>query len=152
MMNDSKQSQRGEIMKRSYFAALLTLACVLGIGIKARAQDVDKVVVTVPFEFVAGGTTLPAGEYQVNRAYPGLNRELVISSYHKGSAFLLPLTFEDGSDSDGQPTLRFERINGRYFLSAIRTPGGVYNMATPRQMTVLAKTNNQSGMPSAGNN
>jgi len=65
---------------------------------------------------------------------------------------LLPLTFEDGSDSDGQPTLSFEHINGRYFLSAIRTPGGVYSMTTPRQLTVLAKTNNQSGMPSAGNN
>lgn len=139
-------------MKRSYFAALLTLACVLGIGTKARAQDVDKVVVTVPFEFVAGGALLPAGEYRVNRVHPGLNRELVISGYHEGSAFLLPLTFEDSSDSDGQPTLSFEHISGRYFLSAIRTPGGVYSIATPRQMTVLAKTNNQSGMPSAGNN
>lgn len=139
-------------MKRSYFAALLTLACVLGIGIKAHAQDVDRIVVTVPFEFVAGGAMLPAGEYKIGRVYPGLNRELVISSYHKGSAMLLPLTFEDNSNTDGQPTLAFEHIGGRYFLSAIRTAGGVYSIATPRQMTVLAKTNNQGGMPSAGNN
>jgi hypothetical protein len=139
-------------MKRSYFAALLTLACVLGIGMKAHAQDVDKVVVTVPFEFVAGGTTLPAGEYTISRVYPGLNRELVISSYHKKSALLVPLMFEDGSDADGQPTLRFEHINGRYFLSAVRTPGGVYSMTMPRKMTVLARTNNQSAMPPTGNN
>jgi hypothetical protein len=65
---------------------------------------------------------------------------------------LLPLTFEDSSNTDGRPTLDFEHIGGRYFLSAIRTPGGVYSIATPRQMTVLAKTDNQGGMPSAGNN
>lgn len=139
-------------MKRSYFAALLTLACVLGIGIKAHAQDVDKVVVTVPFEFVAGGATLPAGEYKIGRVYPGLNRELVISSYHKGSAMLLPLTFEESSNTAGLPTLSFEHIGGRYFLSAIRTPGGVYSISTPKQITVLAQTNNQSAMPPTGNN
>jgi len=139
-------------MKRSYFAALLTLACVLGIGTNAHAQDVDKVVVTVPFEFVAGGATLPAGEYKVSRVSPGLNRELVISGYREGSAMLLPLTFEEGSNPDGQPILSFEHIGGRYFLSAIRTPGGVYSIATPKQITVLAQTNNQSAMPPTGNN
>lgn len=139
-------------MKRSYFAALLTLAYVLGIGINAHAQDVDKVVVTVPFEFVAGGATLPAGEYKVSRVSPGLNRELVISGYREGSAMLLPLTFEEGSNPDGQPILSFEHIGGRYFLSAIRTPGGVYSIATPKQITVLAQTNNQSAMPPTGNN
>lgn len=139
-------------MKRSYFAALLTLACVLGIGVKAHAQDVDRVVVTVPFEFVAGGVTLPAGEYKVSRVNPGFNRELVISGYHKGSSFLLPLTFEDGSDSDGQPILSFAHINGRYFLSAVRTFGGVYTVETPRRLTELARTNNQSATPPTGNN
>jgi hypothetical protein len=126
-------------------------ACVLGIGIKAHAQGVEKVVATVPFKFIAGGTTLPAGEYEVSRA-SRFNRELVISSYGKWSAILLPLAFEDGSDSDGQPVLRFEHINGLYVLSAIRPPAGVYDMATPRRLTVLARTNNQSAMPSTGNN
>ena len=139
-------------MKKSYFTAVLALTCVLGIGIKARAQDVDTVAVTVPFEFVAGGVTFPAGEYKVSRVYPGLNRELAISSYHEASAFLLPLTFEDSSDTGGKPTLSFEHIGRRYFLSAIQTLGGVYSMATPREMTVLAQTNNQSAMPSTGNN
>ena len=139
-------------MKRSYFAAVLALTCALGIGTNVRAQNVDGVVVTVPFEFVAGGATLPAGQYKISRVYPGLTREPVINGYHKGSSFLLPLTFEDSSDSDGQPTLSFEHIGGRYFLSAVRTPGGVYTMETPRRLTVLARTNNQSATPPTGNN
>lgn len=139
-------------MKKSYFAAVLTLTCVLGIGINARAQDVDGVVVTVPFEFVAGGATLPPGEYKISRIYPGLNRDLAISGYHKGGALLIPLMFEEKSDTDGQPKLRFEHTGGRYVLSAIKTLGGVYSIAAPRQMTVLAHTNNQGATPSTGNN
>jgi hypothetical protein len=47
-------------MKPSYLAAVLMSMCLLGAGVSARAQDVDAVVVSVPFEFVAGGATLPA--------------------------------------------------------------------------------------------
>jgi hypothetical protein len=151
-MNNPKWFHKGEIVKRSYFAAVLTLMCVLGIGINARAQNVDGVVVTVPFEFVAGGAMLPPGEYKVSRVHPGLDRELTISSYHKGGAILVPLMFEERSDTGGQPTLRFELIGGRYCLSAIKTLGGVYSLATPKEMTVLAHTNNQSATPSTGNN
>src|SRR6478672_4903127 len=44
-----KTYQHGEIMKR--LAVVLTLTCLLELGISARAQEVDKVVVNVPFEF-----------------------------------------------------------------------------------------------------
>jgi hypothetical protein len=46
-------------MKTSYFTAVLTLTCLLGLGISAHAQDARGVVVNIPFEFVAGGATLP---------------------------------------------------------------------------------------------
>ena len=49
-------------MKRSSFTAVLMLTCLLGVGVSAGAQDTDAVVVSVPFEFVAGGATLPAGD------------------------------------------------------------------------------------------
>ena len=54
-------------MKKTYLTAVLTLACMLGVGISARAQDTEGVRVKVPFEFVAGGATLPAGTYTVGR-------------------------------------------------------------------------------------
>ena len=82
-------------MKKSYLTAVLMFMCLLGVGVSARAQDADAVVVSVPFEFVAGGATLPAGEYRVSRVNPGLNRELAISGYNKGGAFVLPLAFDN---------------------------------------------------------
>jgi hypothetical protein len=131
-------------MKQSYLAAVLTFACVLGIGVSARAQDTDAVVVTIPFEFVAGGATLPAAEYRVSRVNPGVNRQLAISSYEKGAAFLLPVAF-DGVASE-KPTLSFEHVGDKYFLSDIKTEAGVYTMALPRKQIAIAQENTHSTM------
>jgi hypothetical protein len=147
-MNIVQTCQSGDIMNKSYIVAILTLIGLLGIGNSARAQSADGVVVTVPFEFVAGGATLPAGEYKVRRVSPGVNRELLsISSYDKGT-FLLPMTF-DGVAAD-QPTLSFEHVAGKYFLSKIKTLGGVYSMPAPREMILLGQMNTQGALSSSG--
>jgi hypothetical protein len=129
-------------MNKSYVTAVLMLTCLLGVGVSAHAQDVDAVVVNVPFEFVAGGVTLPAGEYRVSRVNPGVNRELAINGYDKGSAYLLPLSFDDGSPKE--PTLSFEHVGGKYFLSRIKTLTGVYTLPASREMVMLGKANSPS--------
>jgi len=136
-------------MKKSYLTAVLMLMCLLGAGVvSARAQSTDAVVVNVPFEFVAGGATLPAGEYRVSRLDPGENQELFISGYNKKGAFLLPLVFEDGSV--GEPTLSFEHVGGKYFLSRIKTLRGVYSMPASGEMVMLGKANSPSPSTSSG--
>jgi hypothetical protein len=131
-------------MKRSYLTAVLMLTCLLGVGESARAQDTDAVVVSVPFEFVAGGATLPAGEYRINRASPGVNRELAIRGYDKGGAFLFPLAFDEVTVADNEPTLSFEHVGGKYFLSKIKTLSGIYTMPASREMVMLGKSNSPS--------
>jgi hypothetical protein len=126
-------------MKKSYLIALLMLTCVLGVGINAHAQGADALVVSVPFEFVAGGATLPAGKYRVSRLDLGENREVFISGYNKGHTFLLSLTFDDGPTN--QPKLSFEHVGGKYFLSKIKTLSGVYTMPASREMIMLSKAN-----------
>ena len=136
-------------MKKSYLTAVLMLMCLLGAGVvSARAQSTDAVVVNVPFEFVAGGATLPAGEYRVSRLDPGENQELFISGYNKKGAFLLPLVFEDGSV--GEPTLSFEHVGGKYYLSRIKTLRGVYSMPASVEMVMLGKANSPSPSTSSG--
>jgi hypothetical protein len=135
-------------MKRFYLAAVLTLAFVLGIGVSARAQDTDAVVVKVPFEFVAGGATLPAGEYRVGRVTTGINRELAIRGYDNGGAVLLPVAFYGVTSN--KPALSFEHVSDKYFLSAIKTEGGVYTLAPPRKQIALAQTNTQSTVQVSG--
>lgn len=137
-------------MKTLHVTALLVLTCLLGLSLSAHAQDVDGVVVTVPFDFVAGGATLSAGEYRINRVNSGSNRELIIHSYSNGGAFVLPVVF-DGVLSN-QPTLSFEHIGGRYFLSRVKTAGGVYTMTTPPARIALAQAKSQSTSSPSGSN
>jgi hypothetical protein len=129
-------------MKKSYLTAVLMLTCVLGVGISANAQSADAVVVSVPFEFVAAGATLPAGDYRVSRLNPGVTRELFISGYNKGGTFLLPLAFENSPA--GEPALSFEHVGGKYFLSKIKTLDGVYTMPASRELIMLGKANSPS--------
>jgi hypothetical protein len=140
--------QQGEIMKKSYFVAVLTLTCLLGLGGSSRAQDASRIVVHVPFDFVAAGATLPAGTYSVGRVSDS-QPSLFIRSYEKG-ALLLPIVF-DGAAAD-QAKLAFQHVGDRYFLSRIETPAGVYTLGTPRVMTKVAQTKDQGTMSSSGTN
>jgi hypothetical protein len=134
-------------MKKSYLTAVLTLTCLLGLGISARAQDTEGVRVNVPFEFVAGGTTLPAGTYTVARVSPGTSQILSIRSYNDGVMFL-PIEF-DGA-ATGQAKLDFEHVGDKYFLSGIETSAGVYTIGLPRAMVALAQTKDQGTTSSSG--
>ena len=137
-------------MKKSYLTALLMLTCVLGVWRSAHAQNADVVVVSVPFEFGAGGATLPAGEYRISRVSPGVGPELAISGHNKENAYLLPLTFDNSPANE--PTLSFEHVGGKYFLSRIKTLSGVYTMPASREMVMLGKANppSPSTSPASG--
>jgi hypothetical protein len=137
-------------MKTSYFAVVLTMTCLLGLGISAHAQDASGVVVKVPFEFVVGGKTLSAGTYSVGRLSPGIHPSLIIDSKDNG-AFALVLPIVPDGDSAGRTELSFERVGGKYFLSKVATPAGVYTLLTSRAMTRLAQMNDHSVTSSSGN-
>jgi hypothetical protein len=136
-------------MKKSYSTVVLTLTCLLGLGLSARAQDTSRVVATVPFEFVAGGETLPAGTYTVSGVAPGSRPSLVIRSHDNG-AFLLPIVFD--RDPADQARLGFVHVGDKYFLSKIETPAGVYTIGTPRAMTKVAQLKDQGTLSSSGTN
>src|SRR5580704_9696591 len=123
-------------MKKSYFIVVLALTCVLGLGGSSRAQDASRIVVNVPFDFVAGGETLPAGTYSVSRVSSEAQPDLVIRSDDR-SALLLPIVF-DGVPAE-QAKLGFEHLGDKYFLSRVETLAGVYTIGTPRAMTKVAQ-------------
>jgi hypothetical protein len=138
-------------MKTSYFTVVLTMTCLFGLGISAHAQDTSGVVVKVPFEFVAGGKTLPAGTYSVGRLSPAIPSALIIDSKDNGAfALVLPIILD--GDSAGHAELSFERVGDKYFLSKVGTPAGVYTIPTPRAMTKLAQMNDHGITSSSGTN
>jgi hypothetical protein len=129
---------------------------MLGLGKSARAQELDKLAVNVPFEFVAGGQTLPAGTYSVSRVSSGDPQSLVIRS-NDNSVFLLPAFFDGGfvsvnGGSADHAELGFEHVGDKYFLSRVETPGGIYAFRTPRAMTQMAQMKNHGTGSSSGAN
>jgi len=136
-------------MKNSYLTAVLTLTCVLGMGISAHTQETEGVRVNVPFEFVAGRTTLPAGAYTVGRLSDDASSGIVIRSLGHG-AIVLPVAID--STSSGQPKLSFDHIGDRYFLSGAETPGGTYTFALPRAVAPVAEMKGHGTVSSGGAN
>jgi hypothetical protein len=136
-------------MKKSYLTIALTLTVLFGAGLSARAQDPDSVAVKVPFEFVAGASTLPAGTYIIGRNSPGASPGLNIRSDER-SAFVLPIDAD--SVPGGAPKLSFEHVGGKYFLSKVETPERIYNLHTSPEMIKLGQMKGNNNVPSAGGN
>ena len=109
---------------------LLTLIGFFGVSAGARAQEAT-VTAKIPYEFVAGRKTFPAGTYAVTRissdgqsVFQIRNRET-----SENTEFLLPVTSDVAVD---QPRLIFKRIGHTYYLGRIATLAGVYILATPK--------------------
>jgi hypothetical protein len=130
-------------MKKQLMTVLFMLICVLGLGLSALAQEEDTLVANVPYDFVAGGKVLPAGTYRVSRRdIPSGQRQLEISSYEtRAGALLVPTLFDDFQTGHAQ--LNFEHVGNKYFLSAIETPIGTYDITVPRSAIKLAQMEQQ---------
>jgi hypothetical protein len=136
-------------MKTSYLTAALILTCLLGLGISAHAEDTEGVRVNVPFEFVAGGATLPAGAYTVGRLSLEPDSSIAISGYGH-SAFVLPIAINGPRNQ--QPKLSFEYVGDKHFLREVETLGGIYTFALPRPMVAPARATDQGTVFSSDTN
>ena len=135
-------------MRKQLLSSVLTLTCLLGLGLSAQAEGDNKVVTDIPFEFSAGGATLPAGIYTVDRVSTPSDSHLIIRNRENG-AFLLPVTF-DGASVQGA-LFTFEHVGNKYFLSKVKTPAGVYTIGAPRALKAAAQKKSMDGEGSGTN-
>jgi hypothetical protein len=135
-------------MNKSCLTIALTLTCLFGLGITARAQDADGLVVKVPFEFVAGAKALPAGTYRISRIHFDATSGLIIYN-PENSSIVLPTSVGGSAE---HATLRFEPLGNMHFLNEVDTPEGVYTMAIPRQRAMVALVKDHGAGPSSGGN
>jgi hypothetical protein len=124
---------------KKYSIVAVTLLFCCGIALTAHAQEEGKVVVTVPFEFIAGSKTLPAGTYTIGRLSLDTRSPLVISSRTNGSV-VLPGAF-DGTPADNS-RLSFEHVGETYLLSEVATEIGTYTIVTGPAAASLSRLAN----------
>jgi hypothetical protein len=131
---------RGELMKK-YTRILVAITFLLGLGVAANAEMQPVIAVNMPFEFVVGEKTLPAGAYVVTRS-PELDVLMITSRDNGTSVFLNPVGMEAASSYN--PNMSFRKVGDQLFLGRIQTAHYVYNFRVSRSVT-LAATAKQSG-------
>jgi len=136
-------------MKKVHLTAVLALTCLLGVGISASAQEAGGVIANVPFEFVAGGKTMPPGTYRIGRVSSVIDQDLIIRGDDDGVLVTPAMVDVTPSDRAG---LSFQHVGNKYFLSSIETPTGVYSFGTPRAMTKVAQINQHHTVSPSGTN
>ena len=114
-------------MKKQSLRILLAVFGLAGLGVAAKAQDLDQVIVTIPFEFVVGGKTLPAGTYKTNRISDDKYEGLILSSVENHvSVILHPTKVESRHDDNAQAG--FQEAGDQRFLSTIETGDNIFTI------------------------
>jgi hypothetical protein len=132
------------MMRKQYLRILIVLIGITGLGVAAKGQSVDQIVVKIPNEFVVAGKILPAGTYRVNRLSNSFERTLVLNSLENGtSVFILVTEVETRHDDNAR--VSFEQSGGELFLSKIQTADHSYAIPVSHSAIMEATTRSRSG-------
>jgi hypothetical protein len=98
---------------------------VLSFLVAAQVVQADEpMLVNIPFAFVAGNVTLPAGEYRVQK----LDRNpavVLIRCSDTSAAAMVMSNAAQAKETQTQSKLVFNRYGNRYFLSQVWTSGSI---------------------------
>ena len=129
-----KQSLR--IVVLFSFLAILAVSSV-------RAQTGREMTASIPFTFVVGNKTFPAGEYNVTRVNPQSDKAaLAIRSTDGRVAQIVLATSIQSGKAQESARLVFTRYEDQYFLSQVWTPAdqmGLELRKSRSERTLLAR-------------
>lgn len=137
-------------MKKHSASILLILTSLVGLTTSALGQK-QEAIVTVPFSFTASGRTLPAGKYSISRVSEAHLGGLRIRNSENGvGVFVLANHFDSYSAAGSKVT--FEQVGNVHYLRSIETDDGVYAIALPRTINLVAETKQHDDISASGTN
>jgi hypothetical protein len=111
--------------RRHHLLSLL-FALVFALTIyptKATAQIIGDLRANIPFQFYAGNTNLPAGEYRIQILENTDLTFMEISSVDGSASAVFPVREADISSEPAQSELIFNKYGNRYFLAQLFDEG-----------------------------
>ena len=128
LSEDSYRIERRFNMRKRAFSTLLLLSLFIALTLgNAFAYNDSPITVTVPFDFVVGKKTLPAGVYTIREhSASGPGATLLIQSPKNKVAIITgtqPFQLQTGK---AKPKLEFTHHQGQYFLSCVQMPGAEF--------------------------
>jgi hypothetical protein len=122
--------------KRSFVMASLLVLCSMAATQAARAQQ--PMVASIPFAFVVGNTTLPAGDYRV-QVLDRNSKVLLIHCSDSSASAIVITNAAQAKELSSESKLVFNRYGNRYFLSQVWTAGSIHGrqlLKSPREEEV----------------
>jgi hypothetical protein len=105
------------VLVRGTIGLSLALAALMPV----KAQSDLPVLVTVPFDFIVGDRTLPAGDYSLRR-HTTAQGVLMITNRDEGTSLMFRADLAERS-SQGRAKLVFDRYEDQYFLRQVWSTG-----------------------------
>jgi hypothetical protein len=119
-------------------AATLFILMLVGLTGLVNAQMSPQIKAQIPFDFVANGRTMPAGECIIEVVANG-STALTIRS---GKQAVLASPIADEPNASTETALVFHRYGDRYFLASIKRAGAIgYALPVSRQENELRAQN-----------
>ena len=129
-------------MKMQALGTIAMLSLLLALtAVSVSAQSQRSTAIQIPFDFIVGRKTLPAGAYTVEPNRRDFDKVWLIQS-SDGQASVLVMTMSAQAGQTQENTrLVFHKYGAQYFLSQIWTPGGStgHELTMPRFERELAK-------------
>jgi hypothetical protein len=125
------------MMKKLSLRIAVALVGLAGLGVAAKAWVPDQIVVTIPFEFVVDGKTLPAGTYRVNRVGDDRWDGLIFRSFENSAGVIVHPIEVESAPAD-KTKVSFEKAGDEHFLSKIQTADHVFTIPVSRAAVLLA--------------
>jgi hypothetical protein len=111
-------------MKRGSLVAIAVLTFLMATC--AFAQVSTQIKANIPFDFAAGRTILPAGDYTLNsHAVGSPGAYLLQGAGGRPGVFLLTFTVRWNDSEEPRAELVFHRYGDRYFLAQVWMGNGV---------------------------
>ena len=115
-------------MNKKLLVIALALPLLMTAAVSAQTVHMK---VTVPFNFIAVGSTLPAGEYDI-QSLGAEEKVLVIRNLNSAEAILVFSSSCQSLNASSSTKLVFHRYGSRYFLSQLWVEGNnVGHQVTP---------------------
>src|SRR3954463_12530021 len=115
---------KANILRRALgIISILVLFAALVANQSARAASSSTVVFNVPFDFVAAGKTLPAGEYIVVRSTLSSNDILSLKRIDNNEGVYVLTSTVRANEIQNDAKLVFNHYGDQYFLSEFWTSG-----------------------------
>lgn len=120
------------------FKATLLFGGLLALATSSLSAESGLINVNVPFQFVAGGTVMPAGTYTIEQ--PSINGVLLLRGSKPNSSAIV-IAVNAGPANTSQAGVTFDRRGSEVVLSTVVVPGGSkFSLVSPGHKTAAAVT------------